>query len=83
MAEELDDATWAALDAPAAAAPADGHGLGMLLKMTRLHDLGLAQLLAPELALDEEEAFPDSRDGWMEREGLFGSRLTRVHSLGT
>ncbi|KAI0031472.1 hypothetical protein K488DRAFT_13194, partial [Vararia minispora EC-137] len=49
MAEELDDATWAALDAPA---PKDDHGLSMLLKMTRLHDLGLAQLCVPDVVSD-------------------------------
>ncbi|KAI0063345.1 hypothetical protein BV25DRAFT_419235 [Artomyces pyxidatus] len=52
MAEDLDDATWELLDG-AGAAESD-HGLGMLLKMTRLHDLGLAQLCLPELGIDEE-----------------------------
>jgi hypothetical protein len=59
MAEDLDDITWAQLDElehpqsekmlPSEA----GAGLGMLLKMTRLHDLGLAQLCVPDLVSDE------------------------------
>ncbi|KAI0299067.1 hypothetical protein B0F90DRAFT_1730547 [Multifurca ochricompacta] len=50
MAEDLDDATWELLDIPE---PAQGVRLGMLLKMTRLHDLGLAQLCVPELVVDD------------------------------
>ncbi|KAI0632829.1 hypothetical protein C8Q77DRAFT_1059026, partial [Trametes polyzona] len=46
MAEELDDATW---DLLGAAPRANDLGLGMLLKMTRCHDLGLAQLFFPDL----------------------------------
>jgi len=62
MAEDLDDATWELLDEsepPRNAArtiPGEtvvGVGLGMLLKMTRLHDLGLAQLCVPDLVADE------------------------------
>ncbi|KAI0632833.1 hypothetical protein C8Q77DRAFT_848994 [Trametes polyzona] len=51
MAEELDDATW---DLLGAAPRANDLGLGMLLKMTRCHDLGLAQLFFPDLGLLEE-----------------------------
>ncbi|OJT14262.1 hypothetical protein TRAPUB_9204 [Trametes pubescens] len=47
MAEELDDATWDLLGAPTSS---NDLGLGMLLKMTRCHDLGLAQLFFPDLA---------------------------------
>ncbi|KAI0290199.1 hypothetical protein B0F90DRAFT_1787773, partial [Multifurca ochricompacta] len=51
MAEDLDDATWELLDIPE---PAQGRRpAGMLLKMTRLHDLGLAQLCVPELVVDD------------------------------
>ncbi|EIW56685.1 uncharacterized protein TRAVEDRAFT_73150 [Trametes versicolor FP-101664 SS1] len=55
MAEELDDATWDLLGTPTSS---NDLGLGMLLKMTRCHDLGLAQLFFPDLAdgTGEEEA---------------------------
>jgi hypothetical protein len=60
MAEDLDDATWESLDE--AEPPrkeqmmpnVPGVGLPMLLKMTRLHDLGLAQLCVPDLVVDED-----------------------------
>ena len=52
MAEELDDATWMLLNGEGVGQP--DLGLSMLLKMTRLHDLGLAQLCLPELNIDEE-----------------------------
>ena len=60
MAEDLDDATWELLDesrpppiTSTGMVPAEaGVGLGMLLKMTRLHDLGLAQLCMPDLVAD-------------------------------
>lgn len=53
MEEELDDHTWELLNGPAEnqATGNVGLGLGMLVKMTRLHDLGLAQLC---LGLDPE-----------------------------
>lgn len=64
MAEDLDDATWEQLDraGPVRLAQEDISaeknaarvGLAMLLKMTRLHDLGLAQLCIPELVTDED-----------------------------
>ena len=62
MAEELDDATWELLDRTGPARPVQEEagasvasvGLAMLLKMTRLHDLGLAQLCIPELVIDED-----------------------------
>ena len=61
-AEDLDDATWELLDDAELAPPPNMHtelgqagiGLGMLLKMTRLHDLGLAQLCVPELVADDD-----------------------------
>ncbi|ETW79758.1 hypothetical protein HETIRDRAFT_452848 [Heterobasidion irregulare TC 32-1] len=52
VAQELDDATWALLDGPGGGQP--DLGLSMLLKMTRLHDLGLAQLCVPDSGIDEE-----------------------------
>ncbi len=64
MAEDLDDTTWELLDRAGPARPAKEEvgaetsvasaGLTMLLKMTRLHDLGLAQLCMPELVTDED-----------------------------
>jgi hypothetical protein len=67
MAEDLDDATWELLDRAKPMRPAQEEigteknvaraGLTMLLKMTRLHDLGLAQLCIPEL-VTEKDAHP-------------------------
>ncbi|GBE87091.1 hypothetical protein SCP_1003380 [Sparassis crispa] len=51
-ADELNDATWDTLGGPGVRADEDDMGLGMLLKMTRCHDLGLAQLLFPDLDTD-------------------------------
>jgi hypothetical protein len=53
MGDEMDDTTWDLLnDPPNYNATNDtSHTLGMLVKMTRLHDLGLAQL-----CFDAEEA---------------------------
>lgn len=71
MAEDLDDVTWGQLDKlghpqSAKMLPSEaGAGLGMLLKMTRLHDLGLAQLCVPDLASDED--ISDSGEGGMGR----------------
>jgi hypothetical protein len=64
MAEHLDDETWELLGDAEPVPPQSvqtgwgetGIGLGMLLKMTRLHDLGLAQLCVPELVADEEDS---------------------------
>jgi hypothetical protein len=67
MAEDLDDVIWGQLDElehpqSAKMLPREaGAGLGMLLKMTRLHDLGLAQLCVPDLVADED--FSDSCAG--------------------
>lgn len=46
MEDEMDDLTWDLLNGPGeGTAPGDvGRMLGMVVKMTRLHDLGLAQL---------------------------------------
>jgi hypothetical protein len=64
MAEDLDDATWELLDRAGPVRLASEEigteknvariGLAMLLKMTRLHDLGLAQLCMPELVTKED-----------------------------
>lgn len=57
MAEDLDDETWVALNTPSRPRPQPGQddlGLSMVLRMTRLHDLGLAQLCVPDLVIDED-----------------------------
>lgn len=67
MAEDLDDTTWELLGDAEPEPPQSvktgmgeaGVGLGMLLKMTRLHDLGLAQLCVPELVTDESVTYED------------------------
>lgn len=61
MADEMDDASWELLNAPGVdAAQGDtSRTLGMLVKMTRLHDLGLAQLCFDEA---EVEFLEERRD---------------------
>lgn len=58
MADEMDERTWALLNGPGEGnTPGDVTlGLGMLVKMTRLHDLGLAQLCLE----DNDEAYGDA-----------------------
>ncbi|PPQ91594.1 hypothetical protein CVT25_013692 [Psilocybe cyanescens] len=53
MADEMDDEAWELLNGPGDDAVKNdvSHSLGMIVKMTRLHDLGLAQL-----CFDAEEA---------------------------
>ena len=82
MAEDLDDATWALIDSAGPARPAQEEigaktsatsaGLAMLLKMTRLHDLGLAQLCMPELVIQEDAHTTETRQdrGKFEMEGV-------------
>jgi hypothetical protein len=73
MAEDLDDVTWGLLDElelpqSAQMTPSEaGAGLGMLVKMTRLHDLGLAQLCVPDLVADDDSLL--SSKGEAGREG--------------
>ncbi len=45
-ADEMDESTWDLLNGPedALTNTEESRALGMLVKMTRLHDLGLAQL---------------------------------------
>ncbi|KAI0742663.1 hypothetical protein C8Q80DRAFT_1273285 [Daedaleopsis nitida] len=57
VAEELDDATWDLLDAPG---QTNDMGLGMLLKMTRCHDLGLGQLFFPDMELESDSTCNDT-----------------------
>ncbi|KAI0334144.1 hypothetical protein GY45DRAFT_1243126 [Cubamyces sp. BRFM 1775] len=63
MAEELDDATWDLLDAPHGPNAVQDLGLGMLLKMTRCHDLGLGQLFFPDLEVDRDDSDEGSGEG--------------------
>ncbi|VDC02260.1 unnamed protein product [Peniophora sp. CBMAI 1063] len=78
MAETIDDKTWAALDAIPPSTNNNGHGLAMLLKMTRLEDLGLSQLLEPDVLPEE---YIDQLPPPEEKDGEFGTRLTRVHTV--
>ncbi|TCD60670.1 hypothetical protein EIP91_009717 [Steccherinum ochraceum] len=61
MAEDLSDETWGLLDAPPTQ-EANDMGLGMLLKMTRCHDLGLGQLLFPDLDFEDGEEGQDDEE---------------------
>ena len=58
MEDKIDDMTWSLLNGPGEGnAQGDiGLGLGMLVRMTRLHDLGLGQLClgVGEELLDED-----------------------------
>jgi len=52
MGSEMSDDAWASLNSPG-----EGHGdmgLGLLLKMTRLDDLGLGQLCLPDVDFEED-----------------------------
>ncbi|KAI0651340.1 hypothetical protein C8Q79DRAFT_899695 [Trametes meyenii] len=89
MAEELDDATWDLLDAPAAQPAVHDLGLGMLLKMTRCHDLGLGQLFFPELDVDgfvSNSADEGSAEGSEETVGeveVHQGKVSQVHEEPT
>ncbi|KAF9228079.1 hypothetical protein BS17DRAFT_745291 [Gyrodon lividus] len=50
VAEEMDDYTWDLLNGPGVGA--GDHGLSLLMKMTRLSDLGLGQLCLPDIDFD-------------------------------
>ncbi|KAJ7223095.1 hypothetical protein GGX14DRAFT_351999 [Mycena pura] len=67
MAEEMDEDAWTRLNSSG-----DGNadspvsiGLGMLVRMTRLHDLGLAQLCLPDLEF-EEAIYSDCEDAFFQ-----------------
>jgi hypothetical protein len=51
LADEIDDYTWDVLNGPAS--QVGDQSLGMLLKMTRLDDLGLGQLCLPDVNFAE------------------------------
>ncbi|KAH9887079.1 hypothetical protein C8Q73DRAFT_714618 [Cubamyces lactineus] len=84
MAEELDDATWDLLDAPHGPNAVQDLGLGMLLKMTRCHDLGLGQLFFPDLELDRDGSDEGSGEGSEEtvRETEYAMTKTSVEAHG-
>ncbi|KAG5640822.1 hypothetical protein DXG03_006894 [Asterophora parasitica] len=65
MEDEFDDYTWSVLNGPGENnAQGDlGIGLSMLMKMTRLPDLGLAQLC---LGMDSEDVDGLAEEGWSE-----------------
>lgn len=57
MADEMDETTWSMLNGPG---EGNAHGdistgLGMLVRMTRLHDLGLGQLCFPDVDFDHPQ----------------------------
>ncbi|KAF7345096.1 hypothetical protein MVEN_01673200 [Mycena venus] len=56
-ADEMDDEAWGLLNSGGEGNASSGVsvGLGMLVRMTRLHDLGLAQLCLPDVDFDGEE----------------------------
>ncbi|KZT69453.1 hypothetical protein DAEQUDRAFT_690988 [Daedalea quercina L-15889] len=56
-AEELDAETWDLLDGPGTSAVQNDRGLGMVLKMTRCADLGLAEMFFPEDDLPVEDDY--------------------------
>jgi hypothetical protein len=53
MAEEMEDVTWEFLNTVGDGR--DEEGFSMLLRMTRLHDLGLAQLCLPDVQFNEDD----------------------------
>lgn len=53
-AEHISDEVWDELEGPGAGAE-DRLGLGAMLKMTRCHDLGLAQLIFPDAEWDTDQ----------------------------
>lgn len=55
MADEMEEVTWEFLNTKG-----DGRedeGLSMVLRMTRLHDLGLAQLCLPDVEFPEDDEY--------------------------
>ncbi|KAK7055160.1 hypothetical protein R3P38DRAFT_2845484, partial [Favolaschia claudopus] len=62
-AEEMDEGAWQDLNSAGEGhAPSPvGVGLGMLVRMTRLHDLGLAQLCLPDVDFEAESTVPTER----------------------
>ncbi|KAI0342528.1 hypothetical protein BDW22DRAFT_1484736 [Trametopsis cervina] len=69
-AEDISDEAWAELDRPLVSvgigeeAGKDAMGLGMLLKMSRCHDMGLGQLMFPEGASGASEGAGEGEGEW-------------------
>jgi hypothetical protein len=63
-ADEMDDEAWTLLNSAGEGNASSGIslGLGMLVRMTRLHDLGLAQLCLPDVDFNEETGYSDCED---------------------
>ncbi|EIN05800.1 hypothetical protein PUNSTDRAFT_122223 [Punctularia strigosozonata HHB-11173 SS5] len=80
IAEDMDDEIWDLLDSPHADTANNGEheGLGLLLKMTRMHDLGLGQIWFPEEDFDE-----DADDARGSTSGLESSPLASSSSSST
>ncbi|KAF9556459.1 hypothetical protein CPC08DRAFT_765234 [Agrocybe pediades] len=75
MADDMDDESWERLNTPASAEGAatateseTSKVLGLLMRMTRLHDLGLAQLCFGEDEVEEREEEEGYGRGSLERE---------------
>lgn len=55
-ADEMDDTAWSLLNSSGESNASAGLSLslGMLVRMTRLHDLGLGQLCLPDIDFDND-----------------------------
>ncbi|KAJ6508607.1 hypothetical protein C8R45DRAFT_1089769 [Mycena sanguinolenta] len=63
-ADEMHDEAWTLLNSTGDGNAISGVsvGLGMLVRMTGLHDLGLAQLCLPDVGFDEDGPYSDGED---------------------
>lgn len=82
-ANEIDDNTWDLLNSPGEGHGAQALALGMLLKMTRLEDLGLGQLCLPDIdfdsGYDSDPSQLHSRECEKERQWARDKSETRRH----
>ncbi|KAJ7778538.1 hypothetical protein B0H16DRAFT_890130 [Mycena metata] len=71
-ADEMDDEAWTLLNSVGDGNATSGVsvGLGMLVRMTRLHDLGLAQLCLPDVDFDDGP-YSDGEDVVGERAPIY------------
>ncbi|KAI0089981.1 hypothetical protein BDY19DRAFT_888713 [Irpex rosettiformis] len=76
-AEDISDEAWNELNGPGAGAE-DKMGLGMLLKMTRCHDMGLEQLILPGLRAADERS---ESDGYYDDDNDEGSDVELEEEL--
>jgi hypothetical protein len=77
-ANEIDDSTWDLLNSPGEGHGAQALALGMLLKMTRLEDLGLGQLCLPDI--DFDSGYDSDRSQLHSREWERGKQRERDRS---